>query len=358
MKLILLFLMLSYYFLFKICDHKEKFHTLKDPYHNKIDACVNIGNKVYFFINDKYIRYDLENDKVDLEYPKYIKDDWNGLTFNKIDSVLNYGNGKLYFFRGNEFVSYDILNNHQDDYYPQPIGNYWWNDIEINRVDASFRYADKVYFFNDNAVIVYDINVEKAIFYSKIKHIFELDFIDIDAVFVKNDIAYFFKDNIYVIYDLLLNKQITKRTNNFLPLNEDILNVEHYKIKNKVNGEKEIQNMISENNHKDIIINGDEVAPPIEYGLNTTKSVTKIPFVIRKDFRIEGIPMPLERSVRKILNSNDVSTIKETSPNSGTVDPYTINRENLDAYLTRGTNNPFKTSYNNKFLFNGFKKCL
>jgi Hemopexin len=67
------------------------------------------------------VRYDLKKDTVELEHTRLpIQKEWHGLKtaenedrdFTKnIDAAIQYGNGKVYFFKGDKYVRYDIMDN-------------------------------------------------------------------------------------------------------------------------------------------------------------------------------------------------------------------------------------------------------
>jgi hypothetical protein len=95
-----------------------------------IDAAVNWGNgKVYFFKDDRYLRYDVAGDRVDPGFPLPIAGQWPGLAEagfgSDIDGAVNWGNGKVYLFRGDLYVRYDMLDDRVDDGFPLKIADQW-----------------------------------------------------------------------------------------------------------------------------------------------------------------------------------------------------------------------------------------
>jgi hypothetical protein len=95
-----------------------------------IDAAVTWWNgKVYFFRGAHYLRYDIQQDRVDPRYPRSISGSWGGLDeagfAGGVDAILNWGNGKVYFFRDDLYVRYDIQTNGVDPGYPRPIASAW-----------------------------------------------------------------------------------------------------------------------------------------------------------------------------------------------------------------------------------------
>lgn len=98
-----------------------------------IDAAVNWGNgKVYFFKGGQYIRYDIENDRADSGFPKRINGEtWPGLIWTDgFDDVVNWGNGKAYFFKGSEYIRYDIQIDKADIDYPKKIESPAWPGLK------------------------------------------------------------------------------------------------------------------------------------------------------------------------------------------------------------------------------------
>ena len=107
--------------------------------------------KVYFFRNDKYVRYNPESDKVDPGYPKKTKKAWKGVPFNKIDAVFWYPQKeKVYFFSGNEYVRFDPVNDQVDDGYPRKISDNWkdLDKLATDNFNSAFYYPpkDRIYF--------------------------------------------------------------------------------------------------------------------------------------------------------------------------------------------------------------------
>jgi len=62
---------------------------------DKVDAIVNWGNgKVYFFLENRYLRYDIWRDKVDPSYPRPITGNWPGMAEagfgDKVDAIVDW----------------------------------------------------------------------------------------------------------------------------------------------------------------------------------------------------------------------------------------------------------------------------
>lgn len=95
-----------------------------------LDAAVNWGNgKAFFFKGDRYVRYDIAADKVDDGYPLPIAGQWPGFAeanfASDIDAVVPWGNGKAYAFSGNRYLRYDMIDDKTDPGYPLIIADHW-----------------------------------------------------------------------------------------------------------------------------------------------------------------------------------------------------------------------------------------
>jgi hypothetical protein len=103
-----------------------------------IDAAVYLengfvaGKKIYFFKGDQYIRWDASNDRIDAGYPASISANWPGL-FSDIDAAFYIENGfvngkKIYFFKGDQYIRWDVDQDRLDDGYPASITR--WPGLE------------------------------------------------------------------------------------------------------------------------------------------------------------------------------------------------------------------------------------
>jgi len=104
---------------------------------NNLDAAVYGGysassrnNKLYFFKDAYYYRWDIEKDQLDAGYPKLIRYGWPGLPDN-LEMAVYAGysskgrNNKLYFFKDNRYWRWNISTDKADANYPLNISQYW-----------------------------------------------------------------------------------------------------------------------------------------------------------------------------------------------------------------------------------------
>ncbi|SAL05796.1 Hemopexin [Caballeronia calidae] len=131
-----------------------------------IDAAVNDDSgKVYFFKGSQYLRYDIAANAVDAGFPKSIADHWPGLAqadfASGIDAAVNWGNGKLYFFKGDRYVRYDLGQNRSDDGYPVRTADGWPGFAAAGfgaAIDTALNWGNgKAYFFCGGRYLRYDI---------------------------------------------------------------------------------------------------------------------------------------------------------------------------------------------------------
>ena len=188
------------------------------PAVEKMSAVVWPNGKAYFFKGDQYVRYNimLGPEGVELDYPKPIKGNWEGLAEafpDGIDAVVVWPNGKAYFFKGNGYVRYTIdpANEGVDPDYPQYISMNWkglWSD----GIDAAVIWPNnKAYFFKGDSYVRYNMDPNnegvEPDYPRKIKGNWKglaeafPDGID-TAVVWPNGKAYFFKGDSYVRYTI------------------------------------------------------------------------------------------------------------------------------------------------------------
>jgi hypothetical protein len=90
------------------------------------------NGKAYFFQDDRYYRFDVADDRVDVGYPQLIQDGWPGLAASGQRFVAAFvwpklieGRQKAFFFHPSIYYRYDVLNDSVDPGYPQNIDGNW-----------------------------------------------------------------------------------------------------------------------------------------------------------------------------------------------------------------------------------------
>jgi len=117
----------------------------------------DLSRKLYLFNRDKYLRFDVDSKTIDEGYPKKISEGWPGVTFERVDAVLNAGGDTLYFFLGNQYIRFNMLTNHAEEGYPDLISKRWVG-VTFDRIDAAVYWGNaKVYFFRGSQHIRYDM---------------------------------------------------------------------------------------------------------------------------------------------------------------------------------------------------------
>ena len=116
----------------------------------------DLSRKLFLFNRDTYVRWDADRHAADPGYPKLICEGWPGVTFNRIDTVVNVTPDAVYFFSGNQYIRFNTLTNHADDGYPDAVSRRW-TGVTFDRIDAGTYWGNgKVYFFRDNQFTRYD----------------------------------------------------------------------------------------------------------------------------------------------------------------------------------------------------------
>ncbi|OWQ90894.1 hypothetical protein CDN99_12090 [Roseateles aquatilis] len=130
-------------------------------FQQKVDAVLNWGNgKVYFFRDGRYLRYNLTTDRPDFDDAS-IAINWPTLPpafQSKIDAAVNWGNGIAYFFRRDQYVRYNIAAD-RVEFGPVTIASAWTAlPAEFQRdLDAVVHWGnDRAYFFKGNRYLRYD----------------------------------------------------------------------------------------------------------------------------------------------------------------------------------------------------------
>jgi hypothetical protein len=133
----------------------EGFPGIPLEFQNGIDAAfVNHDDDnrvVYMFRKDKYLRYFVENRKVDGGYPKSIQKNWGlpqQFTYD-LDAAFYYKDGIAYLFKGNKYVKHTFgskVSGFSD------IEKNWGFGVYFNRVSAACRFpfnAEDSYIFSE-----------------------------------------------------------------------------------------------------------------------------------------------------------------------------------------------------------------
>jgi MAC/Perforin domain/Hemopexin len=116
----------------------------------------DLSRKLFLFNRDKYVRWDVDSHTLDPGYPQLTSDDWPGVSFDRIDAVVNVAPDAIYFFCGNRYIRYNSLTHRADAGYPDLVSRRWAG-VTFDRIDAATYWGNaKVYFFSGNQYIRYD----------------------------------------------------------------------------------------------------------------------------------------------------------------------------------------------------------
>ena len=122
----------------------------------------DLTRKLFIFNRDIYIRWDLDTDTIDPGYPAPISQGWPGVTFDRVDAVVNVSPHTIYFFSGSQYIRFNVDTNHADEGYPDLVSRRWLG-VTFDRLDAATYWGNgKVYFFRGNKYIRYDTVVWRA----------------------------------------------------------------------------------------------------------------------------------------------------------------------------------------------------
>lgn len=144
------------------------------PMGKSIDASINgmeeYEGKGYFFIGDKYYRFDWNNDSMDEGYPGDLSAWGFPSSFSSgIDGAVNGKasyKGKAYFFKGNQYIRYDWKADAVDSGYPQNLSAWKLPAPFSSGIDAVVNgqgaYEGKLYFFKGNKYLRYDWATDKV----------------------------------------------------------------------------------------------------------------------------------------------------------------------------------------------------
>jgi hypothetical protein len=101
--------------------------ALPAEFQSNLDAIVNWGDgHAYFFKANRYLRYDIDADVVDVAATE-ISNNWPALPAefqSGLQSIVHWGDGHVYFFKANRYLRYDIGSD-VVDVGPTEISNNW-----------------------------------------------------------------------------------------------------------------------------------------------------------------------------------------------------------------------------------------
>ncbi len=120
---------------------------------------VSPRGKAYFFCGNGYVRYDLDSDKPDPGYPKYIQPHWKGLWPFQLLAALPCPDGdseKILFIHGLQCLRYDIKHDRVDAGYPRPLHDEF-SGMFADGIDSAVAWHDgALYFLRGDQVLRYD----------------------------------------------------------------------------------------------------------------------------------------------------------------------------------------------------------
>lgn len=131
-------------------------------YHLVSAAGEDLTRKAFFFNRDMYVRWDLDKRALDPGYPRKTTEGWPGITFDRLDAVVNVRPDALYFFKGGSYIRFNATTNCADPGYPDQIARRW-SGVTFDRLDSAVYWGNgQVYFFRGNQYIRYDTVMWRA----------------------------------------------------------------------------------------------------------------------------------------------------------------------------------------------------
>ena len=82
------------------------------------------NGKIYLFRGSKYWRVDQVKLRVDLGYPKKIKEAWKGVPTH-VDAAVQWKNGRSYFFKGKDYYKLREYQSIVETGYPKNVHRLW-----------------------------------------------------------------------------------------------------------------------------------------------------------------------------------------------------------------------------------------
>lgn len=130
----------------------------------RIDAVLDYANgKLYFFSGGYYTRFDRATMRADAGYPRLTAQEWPNLRVGPFEAAVSWPSGKSYFFTGTQYVRYDRVRDLTDEGYPKPINEQTWPGLGFTSVDAATVMPNgKMYVFKGNQYVRYDVATDRA----------------------------------------------------------------------------------------------------------------------------------------------------------------------------------------------------
>lgn len=134
-------------------------------------ACKGPDGKVYFFLSDgRFLRYDIQGDRMEAGYPKPLDDDtWPGMGqyASTLSSALDWKGGKIQFFLKNgQYIRYDVATYRADESYPKDITESTWPGLASykHNLAGMINWDDhKAYMFlKSGQYLRYDIQADRV----------------------------------------------------------------------------------------------------------------------------------------------------------------------------------------------------
>ncbi|MFG3118938.1 phage tail tip lysozyme [Streptomyces sp. NPDC048197] len=141
--------------------------ALPEEFQSDLDATINWGDgHAYFFKDDRYLRYDIGSDSVDVG-PTEISRFWPALPAefqSDLDATINWGDGHAYFFKGDRYLRYNIKSD-SVDVGPTEVSRFWPAlPAEFqSKLDTIINWGDgHAYFFKDDRYLRYNIGSDSV----------------------------------------------------------------------------------------------------------------------------------------------------------------------------------------------------
>ncbi|MCX4774845.1 hemopexin repeat-containing protein [Streptomyces sp. NBC_01285] len=140
----------------------DNWPALPTEFQSDLDTAINWGDgNAYFFKADRYLRYNITNDTVDVG-PTEISDNWPALPTefqSDLDTAINWGDGNAYFFKADRYLRYNITND-TVDVGPTEISDNWPalpTEFQSD-LDTAINWGDgNAYFFKADRYLRYNI---------------------------------------------------------------------------------------------------------------------------------------------------------------------------------------------------------